>query len=686
MVRVVVALCAVMVAACGRIGFDALTTGGDAGIDTPFPGTLDLIAGAPGGFGFVDGAPATARFHVPSGIAINGAGTIYVADIRNNVIRTIDATGVHTFAGAPGIAGFADGTGSAARFDRPHGVAFDAAGNLYVADLRNCAIRKITPAGVVTTLAGNGMFGSADGTGAAAQFRNPSDVTADPAGNVYVADTYNCTIREITPAGSVSTIGGQAGQCVAAVDGAANVARFDYPKGITYAAGALYVVDRNNRSIRRWDGATWTTAASGLSYPRGVAVDSAGTIYASDDNVIRRYTGATWVTLAGLDASCGYADATGAAAAFCQVRNMAFDAAGNLVVADSRNGMIRRVTPAGVVTTIAGSSLPQADHIDGPAASARLLHPLGMAVSGDTALLSEGVFYGLFESNTIRSVTLSQPVVTTIAGAYNMRGSTDATGTAARFYWPFGVAVDPQGNAVIADLQNCTLRRMTPAGVVTTIAGAALTCGVTDGAATTAARLTDPTSVAVDAAGTVYFTDNPYGGVVRKLAGDTVTTIAGAPDSPGYINDRGAAARFREPAAIAVDALGVLYVADAGNHAIRTIALDGSVTTLAGAPPGTPDPAGIVDGAGSAARFNHPQAITVDPAGTVFVCDESGTLRRISPSGDVVTVAGVAGVRRVVTGPLPGGLSGCTALYAVGVGDVYVVDSVENVLLRLRLN
>jgi sugar lactone lactonase YvrE len=684
-VRAGVALGAIVVAACGRIGFDSATTTGDAGVDAQFPGTLDLVAGAPGGFGFVDGDPAASRFHVPAGIAIDGAGRIYVGDIRNHVIRVIDASGVHTFAGAPGIAGFADGTASAARFDRPHGIAVDAAGNVYVADLRNCAIRKITPAGVVTTVAGNGTFGSADGTGAAASFANPSDVTVDPAGNVYVADSYNCTIRQITPAGVVSTIGGQAGQCAAVVNGSASVSRFDFPKGVTYAAGALWVTDRNNKAVRRWDGATWTTAASGLGYPRAVAVDGAGTIYAADEDVVRRYTGATWVTVAGIDNTCGYADGTGTAAAFCELRGIALDASGNFVVTDSRNGMIRRITPSGVVSTIAGSSLPHPEHIDGDTASARLYHPLGLAIGGDTAILTEGTFYGIHEPDTIRTVALPQQNVTTVAGMYNVRGSTDGTGAGALFYWPAGIAVDAQGNAVVADLQNCTLRRVTPAGVVTTIAGAALTCGAADGAVATA-RLTDPTAVAIDAAGTIYFTDNPSGGLVRKLAAGTVATIAGLADTPGYVDARGNAARFRAPLALAVDAQGMLYVADTGNHAIRKVAADGTVTTLAGAPPGAADPAGVVDGTGTAARFNHPQAITVDPAGNVFVCDESGTIRRISPSGDVVTVAGVAGVRRVVTGPLPGGLSGCTALSAVGIGDVYVIDSVENVLLRLRLN
>jgi sugar lactone lactonase YvrE len=675
-------------ASCGRIGFQLTGDGtgsssGDAGGsgDAPGPkGTLDLVVGRPGGFGLVDGAAGSARFDCPSAVAVDAAGTIYVSDTRNHLIRAIDASGVRTLAGGPAITGFVDGTGAAARFQAPHGIVLDPAGNLYVTDRGNNAIRKVTPAGVVTTVAGNGTSGSTDGASTVARFSHPTDITIDPSGNLYVADTWNCTIREITPAGVVSTIGGLAGQCVAAVNGTAAASRFNFPRAVTYANGFLYVADRSNGAIRRWDGTMWSTAAGGLAYPRAVAVDGAGVIYTTDGGQVRKYATGGWTTIAGTG-SCGYADGTGASAAFCDARGATLDASGNVVVADSRNGMIRRVSPTGVVTTIAGGSAPNAGDVGGSASNARFFHPFGIAVHANLALVTEGDFYGTV-GDTIRSIALPVPNVTTLAGTFNSSGATDATGTAALFYLPHGVAIDSQGNAFVADTQNCTLREITPGGVVTTIAGAVGACAHVDGAMASS-RFSYPTGVAIDASDALYITDDPNGGVIRKLAAGTVTTVAGSSGNPGNIDGPVASARFRSPGGIAVDAGGTLYVADTHNHSIRVISPQGNVTTLAGAPAGTPAPNAVVDGIGSAARFNNPQAVAVDPAGTVFVCDESGTLRRVSPSGVVDTVAGVAGTRNVVTGALPGGLSGCTGLYAIGVGELYVIDSVENVVLHL---
>src|SRR5207302_1125096 len=171
------------------------------------------FAGDLGGAGNVDGVGASARFNTPFGVATDSAGNVYVADTFNNTIRKITPAGVvTTLAGTAGVAGSTDATGAAARFTSPESVATDSAGNVYVADTGNNTIRKITPAGVVTTLAGTaGVVGSTDAIGAAASFGFPNGVATDSAGNVYVADTLNSTIRKITPAGVVTTLAGTAG-------------------------------------------------------------------------------------------------------------------------------------------------------------------------------------------------------------------------------------------------------------------------------------------------------------------------------------------------------------------------------------------------------------------------------------------------------------------------------------------
>src|SRR5437899_3036083 len=185
------------------------------------------LAGVPGGPGSVDGTAGAARFNYPSGLAVDSAGNVYVADTLNHTIRKITPAGaVTTLAGSAGQSGSADGTGSAARFDYPEGAAVDGAGNVYVADWGNYTIRKITLAGAVTTLAGSaGQSGSADGTGSEARFDYPTGVAVDSAGSVYVADWWNSTIRKITLAGAVTTLAGSAG-FFGSADGIGTAAEF----------------------------------------------------------------------------------------------------------------------------------------------------------------------------------------------------------------------------------------------------------------------------------------------------------------------------------------------------------------------------------------------------------------------------------------------------------------------------
>ncbi len=212
------------------------------------------LAGTPGTIGSADGTGAAARFNTANYVAINSAtGTIYIGDSGNSTLRAMTPAGaVSTLAGTVGVFGFADGTGSAARFNFPGGLAIDAAGNLFLADWDNFLIRRITPAGVVTTLAGSpGAAGSTDGTGAAARFRNPNGLAADAAGNLYVADWGNHTIRRVTPAGVVTTLAGSPGFAGSA-DGAGAAARFANPTGMAVdSAGNVYVADQGNHTIRR---------------------------------------------------------------------------------------------------------------------------------------------------------------------------------------------------------------------------------------------------------------------------------------------------------------------------------------------------------------------------------------------------------------------------------------------------
>lgn len=268
-----------------------------------------------------------------------------------------------------GPIGTENGGGTATNIGDPYGIARDAAGNLFVTDKAACTIRKITAAGVVTTVAGQvGVQGSADGTGSAATFGDPMGITCDSTGNLYVADYDNGHIRKITPAGEVTTVAGQPGG--ASADGSSSMATFSDPVGIARDAGGnLYVT--NDCSIRKITpagvvttlagqvsvrgSADGTGAAATFDYPEGLACSASGNLYVSDgSNTIRKVTPAGVVTtVAGQAGVAGSADGTGAAATFDNPEGMACDAAGDLYVADEGNSTIRKITPAGVVTTVA---------------------------------------------------------------------------------------------------------------------------------------------------------------------------------------------------------------------------------------------------------------------------------------------------------------------------------------------
>ncbi len=332
---------------------------------------------------------------------------------------TVNAVGVTTLAGWPGSSGRSDGKGRSARFSTPGGLRVDKSGSIYVADSENFAVRKVTRDGVVTTVAGvPGTSGSTDGPAATALFAGIGGVAFDASGNLFVADSGNFTIRKITPAGVVSTLAGVAGTR-GDVDGAGSLAR--------------------------------------LYDPQNLAVDGAGTIYVADGqgNVIRRITPAGVVsTLAGSGAA-GSADGTGVAAQFNDPTGVAVDASGTIYVADNGNDTIRVVTPAGAVTTLAGSPL-SAGSADGSGSAARFDSPAGLGVDG-----SGNLFVADSGGDTIRKVTPGG-FVSTVAGVAGAAGSVDGLALNSRFNTPGDVTVGDDGVVYVADALNSTIRRLIP--------------------------------------------------------------------------------------------------------------------------------------------------------------------------------------------------------------------------------
>jgi sugar lactone lactonase YvrE len=323
---------------------------------------------------------------------------------------------VSTLAGGT-KSGSTNGTGTAALFDNPTGVASDAAGNIYVADTFNQTIRKITPAGVVSTLAGSPTLeGSTDATGSAARFFFPAGVAVDAAGNVYVADGKH-TVRKITPAGAVSTLAGTAGAS-GSTNATGSAARFNNPEGVAVdGAGNVTVADTFNHAIRR--------------------ISSAGVV----------------TTLAGTPAATGSADGTGSVARFAYPTGMALDAAGNAYVGDTGNHTIRKITSAGVVTTLAGMA-GVAGSADGTGAAARFDHPSGVGVDSNG-----NVYVADSYNQTIRRISPAG-VVTTVAGNPKSSGLVNASGNAARFFAPIGLGLNPAGEIFVGDSTNAVIRKI----------------------------------------------------------------------------------------------------------------------------------------------------------------------------------------------------------------------------------
>jgi DNA-binding beta-propeller fold protein YncE len=612
-------------------------------------GAVTTFAGKAGTSGSADGASTAALFNNPTAIAIDSSGNLYVADTGNNTIRKIAPSGtVSTLAGLAGSAGSADGFSSTARFSQPSGVAVDSLQNVYVADTGNSTIRKVDFAANVTTLAGSaGHSGSVSGAGTVARFNSPVGIAVDALGNIFVADTANQTLREISMSGGVTvyTIGGSAG-LQGSVDGTGAFARFNNPSALAVDSfGNLYVADQGNDTIRASgsnllggsSGSNSNSAGSGSSSgsgSSGSSNSSSGSGTNSSGSNSNTSSGSSGSSSGTGSSASGSGDplassvsptTSGGAGFFVRPAGVVLDASGNLYVADANNHTIKKVTPAGVVSVFAGTS-GVVGSVDGFGTSAQFSQPAGLAID------ATGDIYVTDTANAVIRKISPSGVVTTVAGSVATRGTTDGTGTAALFNAPAGIAIDGAGNLYVADSSANTIRKITPAGVVTTVAGSAMVRGETDGTGSDA-LFNNPTGIAVDGLGNLYVADT-FNDVIRKITpAGTVTTLAGSAGISGTFDGTGGFSLFNQPTGVAVDSAGNVYVADSGNATIRRISPGGAVVTIAG----IPAISGFRDGTGSSALFNQPQALVVSVVGQIFVADTGNALVRKIATDETVS-------------------------------------------------
>jgi sugar lactone lactonase YvrE len=654
------------IAGTGRAGYS-----GDGGPATSAELRLESITPA----------PPMLPLPAPPGLVVDHAGNVYVADNGNYRIRKISPDGTITTVAGNGTPGFSGdgGPATSAQLSSVPGLALDLAGNLWIADSGANRIRRVTPDGNIATVAGTGACGfSGDGGPAvAAQLCVPGGIAADSAGNVFIADTGNSRVRQVLPDGSIATIAGAGvpdytdlGDCIPTGDsGTATSANVCLPGAIAVdAAGNVFVGNYNGwaevgpSSVRKISPGGMISTVAGFNCPL--------TPWTLCFNVPGLNTSATKTLLGGWLA-------------------LAVDSAGNLLIADSgpqqyaipNTPHILKVSADGTMATVAGNGQSPFSGDGGPATSAQLASPQGVAVDGVGNL-----FIADYANDRIRKVS-SDGIITTLAGNGTYGYSGDGGPAASAQMAPFRLTLDGAGNLFFFDIPNRSIRKISPDGIITTVTQV----GGND------------YFVAADETGDLFIADpnNTLGSVVEVSPDGAIRRVAGGNTGCGAYNgcsgllgDGGAAtsAQLVGPQGVAVDTTGNIFIADTYDHRIRKVTPDGIITTIAGnsptgAYPG--DAQGGFSGDGGPAidaQLSFPVDVAVDGAGNVYIADSGNNrIRKVSPDGIIRTIAGNgAQTYSGDGGPAIRASLSTRALAVDSAGNVYVADTENNAIRVLR--
>jgi DNA-binding beta-propeller fold protein YncE len=675
---------------------------------------LVVFAGQPSGQGSLGTLLGDARYLRPGGMAMDAAGDLFLADMASHIIRKVTPRGaVSIFAGAEGIPGSADGRGGAARFNRPMAVAVGpVSGNLYVADAGNDTLRMITPGAAVTTLSGSaGVAGDdedPEGT-ADATFNQPTGIAVNPGETfAYVADTGNRSIRAINLAvPSVETLstgpflapgalawdpinnrllvadtGGDA-ICSVEVKGGTSIVVAGAPGegGSTDGSGTANEPGTNARFLR----------------PAGLVVDQAAglAVVADTGNSMLRTVDLdsgdyTVRSLAGTALTPGAANGAFAAALFRHPQGLAVDAAGDLLVADTGNALLRQLPVGAAGAAFAGTVIaysgvgPQKGSTDtGAPGGPRFDHPARMAWDGQGNLIVADR-----DNHLLRKVA-PDGTVTTLAGTPGAAGTGNGTigpgGAGVSFNAPSGLVIDPAGIIYVADSGNGAIRKLVPG-----------TGGAPDVVGTLAIGFARPVALALDGAGYLIVVDQGADTILRLSPdGTSRVTLAGTAGEAGATNGAigpgvTSPVTFNAPAGLAIWKGNIIYVADSGNDLVRVIVLEadgrtGVVSTLAGVElePENPLQPGVYDGIGDAARLNAPEDIALDASGDLVVANAgSSTVCLITPQGLATTILGSHAQSGTVIGTLPASISPPSGV-AVDPASGAIFVSLDDAILKL---
>jgi uncharacterized protein (TIGR03437 family) len=653
-----------------------------------------------------DGGVATAaQIANIQGVAADLAGNLYLSDTANHRVRKVSAGGVISTLAGTGSAGFSGDNGPArdAQINLPYGLAVDSAGSVYVADLGNNRVRRISPDGTITTVAGTGRDGPLGDGGAAtdAVLLTPRNVALDAAGNLYISEYFGHRVRKVSPDGNIATVAGIGVAGFAGDLGPATSAQLAFPAGLAVdRGGTLYIADSQNRRVRMVSGGAISTALNGNDFSNlnitfysviGVAVDVFGTLYIADGSpVVHSYTATKeWTIVAGTGALDFFGDGGPANKAHLTLpQDLALDLGGNLFVADGVR--VRKMDSRGQIQTVAGDGYLHALGDGGQASDALLSRPSAVALDNNGTLYVTDT-----GTQRVRQV-LPSGIIRTLAGTGVAGKSTAqpsvALAAATPLYTPMGVAVDPSGNVVIADTGNHRIRQVGTDGQIRSLVGIGTSGSGAEGLPPDQMPLNGPQGVCIDHTGVMFVVDTSNHRVLHASPGFPVFTAAGN-GAPGDAGDggEGRLAQLKMPSACALNSAGDLFIADtgsqvvlgAGGNRIRKVTSAGIITTVAGT--GTPGFSGD-EGLAIAANLYEPRGVAVDDVGNIFIADTGNNrIRLVTPDGIIHTIAGQdangfigdGGPAQAAQLDEPGGLS------LDGLGVLYVADTNNNRIRRL---
>jgi len=674
-------------------------------------GIISTIAGSTTVFGYSgDGGPATlAKMSYPVSVVADNLGNVYVADSHNSEVRVITPSGyIYAAAGRGSSSGYSGdgGSATAAQLAEPSGLCMDASGNIYVVDATNCDVRKFNPStgGIISTFAGvtsaYSYFGDG-GAATAAKFNGPWGVSADAAGNIYVADDGNNVIREINTSGIINTIAGTTVSGYTGNGGPPTAAKLSQPANACIDGnGNIYIADDNNAVVREITisgsssvssiigptsvcqqssimltdvatGGTWTTSnaavasvgsttgvvngvTAGTATISYVATTACGTVYPSEVITVNEYAPITpepaivcpYYTTSLSDAISGgtWVSSNTAVGTVNSSGLVGGGSAGNVIISYTLPGgcvagAVVAVGDPTIYTVAGGGSTGLGD--GGAATAAQLVNPYDVIVDA-----SGNIYIADLYGYRVRKVSTTG-VITTIAGTGSSGTTGDGGPATNATITPSSICFDPSGNLIIADYNQANIRKVNTAGIISTIAGS--TSGVHgyggDNGPATNALMYAPYAVVSDASGNIYFTD-PSNSIVRVInTAGYIYTVAGFPTVNGFTGDGGAAtaAELSAPLGIAIDNSGTLYVADAGNERVRKFIPGGIISTVAGNGSAIGVTANGV--AATSTILNDPSGVFVDKVGNLFITQGQGaTVDEVNPSGIINNIAGTFNV------------------------------------------